>query len=98
MFPEGTRSVDGTLQAFKVGIAVLAVEHQVPIVPVRIDRAYELFPKGHRIVRPGTIHVSFGEAIPPPKVDDSCDHYATFARLARQVQDAVVRLGHEVGA
>lgn len=98
MFPEGTRSVDGVLQAFKVGIAVLAVEHQVPIVPVRIDRAYELLPKGHRLVRPGTVRVSFGEPIPPPNPTEVGEHYAAVRLLARQVQDAVVRLGHEVGA
>lgn len=98
MFPEGTRSIDGTLQSFKVGIAVLAVEHRVPIVPVRIDHAYDLFPKGSRVVRPGTVRVAFGEPIVPPDKSSEGDHYAMFARLARQVQDCVVQLGYGVVA
>ncbi|MGD2107795.1 MAG: AMP-binding protein, partial [Phycisphaerae bacterium] len=48
IFPEGTRSTTGEMQPFKIGVAVLAMERKVPIVPVYIHRAFELLPKGQR--------------------------------------------------
>ena len=39
VYPEGTRSLDGTVLPFKKGAFVLALEAQVPIVPVAVDGA-----------------------------------------------------------
>lgn len=57
VWPEGTRSKDGRLQAFKKGFVHMAVETGLPIVPVVIVGAHHRWPaKGYRIV-PGTIEV-----------------------------------------
>jgi len=98
LFPEGTRSMDGRMQPFKIGVAVLAIEQGVPIVPVRIDHAYELLPKGQRFVRPGVITVTFGRAIHPPSRETTSDHYAAFQSLTQQVRDAVGDLANGVPA
>jgi long-chain acyl-CoA synthetase len=98
LFPEGTRSLDGRMQPFKIGVAVLAVEQGVPIVPVRIDHAYELLPKGQRFVRPGVITVTFGQAIHPPSREATSDHYVAFHALTQQIQDAVAALADGVWA
>ena len=45
-FAEGTRSTDGRLQPFKKGAAMLAIEAQVPVVPVAVAGAHEITPKG----------------------------------------------------
>lgn len=64
LFPEGTRSPDGRLQAFKKGTFVLAIETQAPVVPVAVDGGARILPKGsHRLV-PGPIRVRFGTPIP----------------------------------
>ena len=89
IFPEGTRSVTGDMQPFKIGVAVLAIERGVPIVPVHIDGAFDLFPKGQRMVRPGTLTVTFGEPIVPPVLDDDADRYQAFRALAQRVEHAV---------
>jgi len=94
IFPEGTRSTSGKLQPFKIGVAVLAMERQVPIIPVYIDRAYELLPKGQRFVKPGSITVSFGKPVYPPAADASGDRYALFQRLAQDVEAAVEHMVH----
>ncbi len=46
IFPEGTRSYDGKLGVFKNSFAILARELQLPIVPVVIDGAYRVLPRG----------------------------------------------------
>lgn len=98
IFPEGTRSVSGGIQPFKIGVAVLAIERGVPIVPVHIHRSYDLLRKGQRFVRPGTVTVTFGAAIDPPVLDPTADHYAAFRALTERVEAAVVAMRDEVGA
>ena len=95
VFPEGTRSINGRIQAFKIGVALLAVERQAPIVPVHIDRAYDLLPKGRRFAHAGVITVTFGKPIHPPAFAEITDHYAAFGTLTSQVQQTVVRLSVE---
>jgi 1-acyl-sn-glycerol-3-phosphate acyltransferase len=53
VFPEGTRSRDGTLQPARDGVAVLALRTGAPIVPVGIAGSYERWPRGQRIPHPG---------------------------------------------
>ncbi len=64
LFPEGTRSRDGRLQPFKKGAFVLAIQGQVPVVPVAIVGSRAVMAKGGKRVRPGTITVRIGKAIP----------------------------------
>jgi len=52
-FAEGTRSADGQLRPFKKGAAILAIDAQVPLVPLAVAGAYEITPKGGLWVRSG---------------------------------------------
>jgi long-chain acyl-CoA synthetase len=67
IFPEGGRSSDGELMEFKKGVILLAKEHQVPVVPVRIRGTFEILPKGTIFPRLRPIHVTIG---PPLLVKD----------------------------
>jgi len=96
LFPEGTRSTTGMLQPFKIGVAVLAVEYGVPIVPVYIDGAYDLWPKGRGFSRPGLVRVTFAEPIVPPQIEPSVNRYAAFQTLIDRVRATVVALAHEM--
>lgn len=57
IFAEGTRSPDGKLLPFKRGAFVMAIEAQVPVVPVTILDSRLCCPKGQLAIAPGTIHV-----------------------------------------
>ena len=52
LFPEGTRSRDGSLQAFKVGLGMLIAGTAVPVIPCHIDGAFQAFPPEMPIAAP----------------------------------------------
>lgn len=64
LFPEGTRSPDGRLKDFKKGAFVLAVQGQVPLVPMAVLGSRRVMGKGDWRVRSGEIRVRIGEPIP----------------------------------
>lgn len=66
IFLEGTRSPDGRLRPFKKGSFLMAIQAQVPIVPVSVIGAHKVMRKGDPAVHPGIITVKFH---PPVAVD-----------------------------
>ncbi|HEX3569760.1 MAG TPA: lysophospholipid acyltransferase family protein [Acidobacteriaceae bacterium] len=65
IFPEGTRSRDGRLSAFKRGPFYLAMETGAPVVPVAISGTQKLMRKGSASIRPGVVRVQMLPAIWP---------------------------------
>lgn len=63
IFPEGTRSIDGSLQHFKKGGFNLAFRSGCEIVPIAISGSYRIAPKGSLKINRGTFHIHFGEPI-----------------------------------
>lgn len=65
LFPEGTRSADGTIQPFKKGIFFLAHEFaDVELVPVYLENLNRILPKGEFLVLPLLSRVIFGPPLP----------------------------------
>jgi 1-acyl-sn-glycerol-3-phosphate acyltransferase len=87
VFPEGTRSPDGWLGKFRMGAAWLAVEQQVPVIPVAHRGTYNAMPRGQgwpsRGRRPVTIR--FGEPLMPGEGESARD-------FAPRVRDGVAAL------
>ena len=67
MAPEGTRSRDGSLQAFKKGAFHLAMEAGIPIFPVVASGAYEIWPRHRWVPVPGVVKLWF---LPPVSTAD----------------------------
>jgi 1-acyl-sn-glycerol-3-phosphate acyltransferase len=63
IFPEGTRSRDQSIKAFKKGGFVLAVESGVPIVPIVIHGTWRIMSKNRLVIRPGNVTVEVLEPI-----------------------------------
>jgi 1-acyl-sn-glycerol-3-phosphate acyltransferase len=62
-FPEGTRSRDGEINAFKQGTFYLAIKSGVPIVPISIIGSGQIMPKRSLRVRPGKVKLIIDKAI-----------------------------------
>lgn len=58
VFPEGTRSVDGTIARFKKGPFLVAVDAQLPVVPVSISGSCHVMKKGQLTVSPGAVRLT----------------------------------------
>src|SRR5207244_2862636 len=61
VYPEGTRSSDGRVGAFKPGVGKLLAEMSVPVVPCYLNGACEACPKGAWIPRPRRIDLVIGQ-------------------------------------
>ena len=69
VFPEGTRSRTGELQAFKPGVFLIAARAGAPLVPVAIQGTRAAMRKGSPLVRPVTVSVRIGAPIEPAGAD-----------------------------
>ncbi|KAF2631365.1 1-acylglycerol-3-phosphate O [Macroventuria anomochaeta] len=99
IFPEGTRSyaTDPTLLAFKKGAFHLAVQAQVPIVPVVTANYSHVLDMKRKIVRPGVVDVTVLPAI-LTKGLTAADVDGLVERTRNAMMDELVRLSHVSGA
>lgn len=65
VFPEGTRTADGSLLPFKKGGFILAERAGVPIIPFTINGSMRVNPRNTvQLIRGAQISVRFGEPVP----------------------------------
>ena len=90
VYPEGTRSPDGYVARFKLGAAWLAVQHQVPVIPVGLRGTYAAMPRNSRWVARGRPRVSvrYGAPMMPQEGE-------TVRQFAPRVSNAVHALVQE---
>lgn len=82
VFPEGTRSRDGRLQAFKKGPFYLAMETQAPVIPIAISGTQSMMKKGSRAITPGVARVRVLPVVEPSQ-------YETREDLLRAVREEI---------
>src|SRR6202000_1986181 len=74
VYPEGTRSPNQCVHKGRTGVARLAYECQVPVVPVGIVGTSEVQPVGHGLWRPGRrVTVRFGAPMRVQVAEEATD-------------------------
>lgn len=63
IFPEGTRSKDGSIGPFKSGVDFLVRRGKATVVPVGIDGSFRAFPRRVWLPRPRKIVVRYGAPV-----------------------------------
>lgn len=84
IFPEGTRSADGSLQEFKAGALKLATKAGVPVVPIAINGSIKMMRKGSLIIHPAQVELT----VLPPVMPEAYDANDTVG-LAEAVKAAI---------
>lgn len=95
IYPEGTRSVTGELQPFKVGLGLLALELDVPIVPAYIRGTYAALPKGRSLPRPHPVEIVFGPPIDMAAYQHrkgSESNYDLYREITRETRRAIEQM------
>jgi 1-acyl-sn-glycerol-3-phosphate acyltransferase len=86
MYPEGTRSPDGRLYKGKTGLARLALETGVPVIPVAMMGTDVVNPPGTTMLRFGQVSIRFGK----PMDFSRFDGMAGNRFIERAVTDEVI--------
>lgn len=88
VFPEGTRSMGGSIGEFRPGAFYLAQKSGAPVVPVYIDGGYRAIPKGSIRVRPADLLV---RVLPPISPGEGAG--GPKDRIAESVRARLIREG-----
>lgn len=88
MFPEGTRSKNGQLAAFKSGAFHLALDAGVNIIPIHIEGTHDIWPATSNKITPGNLTVNIGKPIDTSKYTKK-----TVKELMAETRAAVEELG-----
>ncbi|HNQ88240.1 MAG TPA: lysophospholipid acyltransferase family protein [Verrucomicrobiota bacterium] len=63
LFPEGTRTPDGTLHRARAGVGLAIIKSTCSVIPVRVFGTYEAYGRHHRVPRPRPLVVKFGPPV-----------------------------------
>jgi long-chain acyl-CoA synthetase len=100
LFPEGTRSPDGVMRAFKPGVAMFADQLDLRVIPCRIEGSHAMLPKGRQLPRVGALRLTFGRPLklaPAETSETRPERTARYAGFTLEVEHAVAALGERAG-
>ncbi|MBS0622781.1 MAG: 1-acyl-sn-glycerol-3-phosphate acyltransferase [Verrucomicrobia bacterium] len=92
LFPEGTRSPNGELQEGQMGVAMLAIRADVPIIPVYVAGTYEIWGKGRKFPKLfGKVRTIIGNPIFPKEFAHLDKH-----QMRQAMIDATMKALHQM--
>ena len=93
IFPEGSRTSDGTIQPFQRGTAVLLKRADCAIVPVAVRGVYEAWPRDRKLPRlfARPLAVVYGEPIQSKELMEQGGADGAMAELAQRVERLAAR-------
>jgi len=88
VYPEGTRSFDGRLLAFKHGVFLLAIRSGLPVVPLTLDAATDVMPKARWEIYPQVVTVTIHAPIETRGLRED-DRYGLAERVRAAIESAL---------
>lgn len=82
VFPEGSRTFTGKMGPFKKGAYQLALEFNLPLVPVTIDGSFKVMPRTSKLPRPGHIVLTIHKPISAPSDEAARNEVMDLTRTA----------------
>ena len=98
LFPEGTRTPDGNLQAAHSGVGLIVLKSAAPVVPVRVFGTFEAFGRKMKFPRPYRVMVKYGEPMNFEKLRaeaKTCDKARTkeiYQQITDEIMAAIAKL------
>jgi 1-acyl-sn-glycerol-3-phosphate acyltransferase len=92
IFPEGSRTLDGSLQPAEPGLGLIIAKTLAPVVPMRIFGAHEALPRGGGGLHFVPITIVVGEPIVFTAADLSPPGKDLYKRLSQRVMNAIAAL------
>ena len=97
VFPEGSRTLDGSLQPALPGIGFVIAKTLAPVVPLRIFGAHRALPRGGGRLRFCPITIVVGEPLRFSVADLEGSSREVFERLSERVMSAIAALELDPG-
>jgi long-chain acyl-CoA synthetase len=95
IFPEGTRSMSGTMTDFKPVIGYLALASRVGILPIYLHGTYAAFPKGSTILKSRDVGARIGRFLSPEELEEmtrGLPRAEAYRLIAARVRHDIVNL------
>ncbi len=86
IFPEGTRSADGTIGPFKKGGPLLSVRSGSPLVPVTLIGTGSIIKKGSGVINPGRIQIIISPPLSSQEVKEEKEE-----NVLRNLRDTICK-------
>lgn len=95
VFPEGTRSKDGSLGSFKRGAFLLAFHSGKPIVPITIIGSNQIFPSGKFEFNPVKVRVIIDKPIEVPEIETKSEEIRVMNSIHSIINENIITRGFE---
>jgi 1-acyl-sn-glycerol-3-phosphate acyltransferase len=92
MFPEGTRTETGDLQAGKPGTGFIAYHAKVPVIPAYISGSFEILPRGGKFIHLKKCIVTFGPAVDFEQFFAAARTKDMYERMSREIMRSIAQL------
>lgn len=91
VFPEGTRSRTGQLQAFRSGIGRLVARSPIPVVPCYLEGCFRACPPGSHFSKPVRIRIHVGKPLQFDHVSDDRDGWDAISGSLKEAVQQLAR-------
>jgi 1-acyl-sn-glycerol-3-phosphate acyltransferase len=92
IFPEGTRSIDGTLGTAQAGVGLIAHRTTASVLPVFLDGTEKVLPRGAKMMKLAKVKLSFGRPLDLEHYRKAASSRETRAKIGEVVMSSIAEL------